>query len=1247
MRMTELNTRQRRLISYYNHKNAPLFGPTDYTLIYPTPDGIVLSDENETIASVLCGDLFDRKLRSFVIISWFPGLVCQLACFPIGFMTFIGSIDSSMTLLTIPGALFPILLLLRSHWRVTVILMRRWESIFLTVYSFIFCVCCTLLLEADFRCVFIWAVIFPALLASTFTDASAVRLDSAFLRGSLSVAALTVPPYIIALAYVFSIIGLINTRRFVYFGGAVNLHLSSTIVQSNVNYAYIASSTGITISLFLVKSLVVFFFNPSHCISLDAAMVIDIVTLDKIIERKGSPKNGLFADDVQSHTPGGLNGKILKTNKVGIGINKGSDACPSGSTSSKSMKFDPKNFTYGSDNSRGISVGKVFHLSEGNNNEQVHVEDNSEIIDKKEIYSGMSGREKVLRDKIEEEKNYGNERMILEAAFHLKGAIGLIPIRRGTSQKSLFSNLFFGGTVFSSSRAPRLSFSRFFRRSDRIDISSAAAEHDPHNFISADSGRPIQRNIDSCSYDMKSVVAKVTDMDGLVISSTRLNLDGGGTSVQQNILPFARAVSLKVGKQSVYSSDTNHSCRGVDLNTIPVPKLSEWSPDIGKKSGNVVVIKAVTSRIDFRESSFRLSAKSKGRGLLRESFNDSRIPIPIHQEINPTRNFKIYKSFSCRKSSDCPDHVFEERAHGLESDEIPPSFNLLSVDNYDSHPCVIGGSNGRTASSLCSTGAHDGNIASHQILEVTEFRSEAYDNFDNERNDINDNKRVKNAQSCSSDDRNFIVTQWDRPYMGLQGPCSSNNYHGDTRISSDISDNGNIKRSDSDDANESRDPSIPSPRSAPAAIVPSLLPSNGLASGPSPSPFPILSDRQLRLSPFYSKANATLFGPDDYTLLSPVPSSILISDECETVALVLFGEYFDTKLRGFVKWYWYPAFLLQLSCLPVGLLIILGSLPTRGVFFTVPGAIFPIIVLLRCHWKVFTALLYNWEQLFLTMYSFLFCLCISLMTRRLTRTIYIWVVLFPSLISSIFSDASSTRLDYLFLNKMQKKAMLRYVIMHSLLPYIASLAYIFSIVALLNLNFQVLLDTFASFQIDIVVLRTNVNYSVTASNAGLTISLFLIKCLYHLITEPSRCVTLRSPMTVNIAVLEPLPTDAAERAQGHYILEARFAIQRGGVVVEHSEGQGRRSDMEKGKEEGEGEGDCKSYGKRSNSKFGGTKRIYFRGTREVQERQRYNYNHNDNHNDNGGQECREYEILRDPETAAGKISREENAREIV
>jgi hypothetical protein len=988
--MTEtLTKRQKRLRPFYDSRNVPLFGPQDYTILAPTPDSVLLSDENETVASILFGNYFDGKLRSFVIMFWFPAMIFQLLSFPIGLMTIINKLPPHMAIISILGAMFPSLLLLRSHWRVIQTLLRRWESLFLTFYSIIFCTCVTLLMDNVFKALFIWVAVLPALLASTFTDASAVRLDSAFLKGNLSVTVLTVPPYIISLAYVFSIVVLINTRNRI---GPQNMTIrfSSSITTSNINYGNIASSSGLTICLFVVKSLTVLFRDSSRCVTLDAAMNIDIITLNKPIKQAVSDKKTYLS------------------------------------------RISPSSFHHKSKmNSVGVDPGDAVPLAKGRcDNPRIPLPAGSDIYEGQPIKAVKAPSANVIsigaatsdeNNELEcSEDDDDDEQLVLEAVFVLTGAIGLVPIRNRVTRTPFMKSLLFRNITNRSQKVCDVP----------VGALSLAENPAPHPV-------PLRPSNSSSSI--------AAPPDGLQVSSAVL------TVTRRSAAPPVRRLSKMFADFPTYLKNND------GLN-------------IEKKRRCVSV--------DFSSASFSNS-------IVR---NQNHFPALEDLE-------------APRRNSDFPHNL------GIANYSIQGSVSSSHIDGANR-------ANHRIKGEVCPHGvAPCENTALAIPSEEGVHRTASTDQI-----------------SCPT----LIKASFTPRNCAL----------GDAL-------NKSIAIVHSDKMNKNAHP--------PDDIAINMAISGLDVTTETPATVPMTA-RQKRLHPFYTRADATIFGADEYTLLSPASSSILISDESETVAMKLFGGSFDLKLRVFVKYFWYPALLFQLGCLPIGLLTLLGGLPTKGAYFTIPGAIFPMMVLLQCHWKIFVQLLHNWEQIFLTLYSAIFCISLSLITTGATRAFYIWFVIFPSLISSAFSDASSIRLDNTFLNKHQKKSMVQSVFLFALPPYVASLSYIFSIVAMLNLKFDVAFDFASSLPMKNTVVDANMNYSITACSTGFTITLFLLKCLFFLCTQPNQCVSLRSPMAVHIAILEPAPANVEEREAGCHVLKAKFAIQRGGVVVA---GDANDGDVEK------------------------------------------------------------------------------------
>jgi hypothetical protein len=996
--MTEtLTTRQKRLRPFYDSRNVPLFGPQDYTILAPTPNSVLLSDENETVASVLFGDNFDGKLRSFVIMFWFPAMIFQLVTFPIGLMTIIDKFPPHMAIISILGAMFPSLLLLRSHFRVIQTLLRRWESLFLTFYSIIFCTCVTLLVDNFFKSLFIWVAVLPALLASTFTDASAVRLDSAFLKGNLSVIVLTVPPYIISLAYVFSIVVLINTRNTV---GPKNttIYFSSTVTTSNINYGNIASSSGLTICLFVVKSLTVLFRDSSRCVTLDAAMNIDIITLNKPIRHTVSDMKTYLS----RVSPSGFH---LKSKMNSVGVDPG-DAAPL----VNGQCIDAHSpLPVGSDHYEG-QLMKALKASSADINSNI----------------GASKADENNEMECSEDDD-DDEQRVLEAVFMLSGATGLVPIRNLVTQRPFMKSLLFRSLTNQSQKI-----------GDTTMVPRSQAENS---------------------------VAHPVNLSPNTTSSTLGPPDGYGLRVSSAVVNMTRRPTVQpVRRVSRMLLDFPAYLKGDD------------GIDTDKKRRCVSV--------DFGSESFS---------------------SPIVRNVNhfqPSEDLEAQ-----RRNSDFPHSTVPTLSAGTAHHSI----NGLVTNVHADGTCRV---NNRVQGGVCASG-------------TTASAKSAFATPGDENSSVH---RVASTDQISCP---TIVKSSSTQRDGALGVI--------------------LKKSVAivhfDETNDDPPPSDGIERNKSV---------NGIdvtADKDTPTPAPMTA-RQKRLLPFYVRADATIFGANEYTLISPTSSSILISDESETVAMRLFGESFDLKLRVFVTYFWYPALIFQLGCLPIGLLTLLGGLPSKGAYVTIPGAIFPMTVLLQCHWKIFIQLLHNWEQIFLTLYSAIFCISLSLITTGTTRVFYIWLVIFPSLISSAFSDASSTRLDNTFLNKHQKKSMVQSVFLFALPPYVASLSYIFSIVAMLNLKFDVVFDFASSLPMRNTVLNANVNYSITACSTGFTITLFLLKCLFFLCAQPNQCVSLRSPMAVHIAILEPAPTNVEEREAGYHVLEARFAIQRGGDVVAGYENNG-------------------------------------------------------------------------------------------
>lgn len=261
-----LSNRQKYVKPYYDSAKVKLFEQFDYSLIAPaTHLSLFLSDETFCVARELFGIGFDHKVRAFAAAYWFPSLLAQLILLPIGVVTFKGKFPGWVTFLTFPGAVFPILLLLRSHWRVTRHMLMQWEPLFLTGYSTVFCVALMDWSGWQIKSLFIPIVVLPTLLSCIFADASSLRLDYAFVKGDISAAALALPPYLVSEAVILTLLYIVTTQ--------------SSFLAHSLSAKSVASTTGITISLFIARSIFMLFFDPLRCVSLHAPMRISIATL--------------------------------------------------------------------------------------------------------------------------------------------------------------------------------------------------------------------------------------------------------------------------------------------------------------------------------------------------------------------------------------------------------------------------------------------------------------------------------------------------------------------------------------------------------------------------------------------------------------------------------------------------------------------------------------------------------------------------------------------------------------------------------------------------------------------------------------------------------------------------------------------------------------------------------------------------------------------------------------------------------
>ena len=948
MSTEKMTDRQSRLADHYVAKQCSIFGADDYTLVAPSPSSVLLSDENITIAFKLFGDTFDRKLRSLVIVLWFPGLLCQLACFPIVLLTLIGRIKPAMAISTFPGALFPVFLLLRSHWAVFGALAHKWEALFLTAYSIIFCVAVSFFVKFDVRQTYIWLVIFPALLASTFADASAVRLDCAFLKGQLSMITLTMPPYIVSLAYICSIIAL--TSIYPPKNDDITEANDALPTNSDTNCSHIIASTGVTICLFICKSAYLLLRNPYRCNSLSSSMTIGTITLKKrtkleqpsVLQDESTVK---IVYDTLRKTFEGILGSIKRKDP----INELDDSCCE------------KSFASASENS-------VESISQ---NDGVYTGRDTPIDDFSNYLNNRS---------FEDREFFDFDSSILESRFNLIGAIGLDPF----SRRVLTSTSPECGGLNPPKISDIIDHQELFKRSQKKNSNGSPwgqVKHDTEN--SEIESKWMKDRTSDCP---RGVINRRADLFKLKVLGTR-----------SSVLRSA--------------------------------KVCPQSPPFGVADLSHKVLDT-SDRKD--ESQIRDGVTDEGKKTLD---NDA-----VTDEIN---NAAI--CYGCRLI-----------CNGFSSTASVPKINDGSKDCH-----------AETIDQL-----HDCKPIPTSIIR--------HDNTDDiEYGDRSDrNGRLSDASHQRDSD----------------------NVAGNMELDYKI-DMGNTNDT-------------------------------------------ILNDRQKRLLPYYEAVKAVLFGPDQYTLLAPCSSSIIISDENITVAYYLFGEKFDNYLRLIVRYAWYPALFLQMCCFLIGLLTLLGILPDYAAVLTIPGAIFPVIILLQCHWKIYCLLLYNWEQIFLTSYSVLFCITLTLTLHWDFRSVYIWFVIFPALYSSACSDASATRLDHFHLKKAVSTSAIQSIFSRALLPYLASFACVFSIVAILNLRVPLSFNIISNLQIHTVVLSTDISYSRTASSTGFTVSLFLIKYMFGIIRDPMTCVSLRFPMTIGISHLEPRPRDPIDRANGHYIIESKFSSNR-------------------------------------------------------------------------------------------------------
>lgn len=277
-----LSRRQSRLLPLYNSANSMIFGRNDFTLVYPDASTYILSDENNTITSLLLGENVDIQIRKIVAKYLFFVLLLELIAFILGSLVMGRKIPSWVAYLTFPGSIFPIFLLCRSHTHIFVALLKQWEPTFLLAYSVMFCISSSLILEQqNIPCesaAFIFFVIFPSLVAAAFADASAIRLDHAFIINDISASVIGTPPYLVALASVLLVLAL--------------LFRNANPVEQHGILITMVTSTGTTLALFLLRSLLLLVIDPKHCVSLRAVMRVSVATLDRANAKEDSGEVG-------------------------------------------------------------------------------------------------------------------------------------------------------------------------------------------------------------------------------------------------------------------------------------------------------------------------------------------------------------------------------------------------------------------------------------------------------------------------------------------------------------------------------------------------------------------------------------------------------------------------------------------------------------------------------------------------------------------------------------------------------------------------------------------------------------------------------------------------------------------------------------------------------------------------------------------------------------------------------------------
>jgi hypothetical protein len=254
-----LTAREQYVKDFYDKAKAKMFGPLDFTILSPSPDqSLLITDETHCIARELFGKQFDTSVRHFAVKNWFLSLILQILCMCLGIYLLTATADTSfryqyLNFLCLPGTLFPSILLLRSHWKIVRYMCQVWEPMFLASYALFFCLSILVLAQNSYSFLFLLFVLFPTLLSCIFGDASALRLDYAFIQGDISIAALALPPCLVSIGAIAAILGA-NLEGFhgVDFGDVNVMGYAKSLVWT----------TGVTLFIFIGRSIVHILIYP-------------------------------------------------------------------------------------------------------------------------------------------------------------------------------------------------------------------------------------------------------------------------------------------------------------------------------------------------------------------------------------------------------------------------------------------------------------------------------------------------------------------------------------------------------------------------------------------------------------------------------------------------------------------------------------------------------------------------------------------------------------------------------------------------------------------------------------------------------------------------------------------------------------------------------------------------------------------------------------------------------------------------